>query len=112
MRADGGQLPRILHESSARANVPAPAAVRRMTVCLHSPGCVETLHRLPRHPTKGTAEENKAAISGIVSHFGTYTVDEPGKTLVFHVEGSAYPNWDQTQQRETIMALNPNDVLT
>jgi Lipocalin-like domain len=61
---------------------------------------------------KGTADENKTAIQGITSHFGTYSVDEASKTLTFHIEGSAFPNWDGTTQKRTITSLTPNDELT
>jgi hypothetical protein len=63
-------------------------------------------------PTKGTAEEDKTALSGLLSHFGTYTIDEPGKKIIFRVEGSAYPNWDETRQERAITGFNPKDVLT
>jgi Lipocalin-like domain len=49
--------------------------------------------------TKGTAEENQAIVSGSLSHFGKYTVDEKDKTFMFHVETSTYPNWDGTSQK-------------
>jgi Lipocalin-like domain len=62
--------------------------------------------------TKGTADENKAAISQIVSHFGTYTVDEASKTLTFRVEGSAFPNWDEATRKRMITSLTANDELT
>jgi Lipocalin-like domain len=62
--------------------------------------------------TKGTTDENKSAISQIISHFGTYTVDEASKTLTFRVEGSAYPNWDETNQKRTITSLTASDELT
>jgi hypothetical protein len=61
---------------------------------------------------KGTADENKAAIQGMFSEFGTWTLDEPSKTLTLRVEASSYPNLDETTQKYTITALNPNDVLT
>jgi hypothetical protein len=61
---------------------------------------------------KGTADENKAAIQGMFTEFGTWTLDEPSKTLTFRVEASSYPNLDETTQKYTIAALNPNDVLT
>src|SRR5205814_14426 len=38
---------------------------------------------------KGTPEELKAAIEGIITQFGTYTVDEPSKTLTLRIEGSS-----------------------
>jgi hypothetical protein len=62
--------------------------------------------------TKGTADENKAAISGIITHFGTWTVDEGSKTLTFRIEGSSFPNWDGTVQKRMITSLNPNDEVT
>jgi Lipocalin-like domain len=62
--------------------------------------------------TKGTADENRSAISQIISHFGTYAVDEASKTLTFRVEGSAYPNWDETNQKRAITSLTASDELT
>jgi hypothetical protein len=62
--------------------------------------------------TKGTADENKAAMTGMFSHFGTWTVDEPSKTLTFHIEGSSYPNWDGTTQKRTITSLTFGDELS
>ncbi|HLH98848.1 MAG TPA: lipocalin-like domain-containing protein [Xanthobacteraceae bacterium] len=61
--------------------------------------------------TKGTADENKAAISQMVSHFGTWTVDEGNKTITFRIEGSSYPNWEATTQTRMIQSINPNDAL-
>src|SRR5579883_612296 len=61
--------------------------------------------------TKGTADENKAAISQMVSHFGTWTVDEANKTITFRIEGSSYPNWEATTQTRMIQSINPNDAL-
>lgn len=62
--------------------------------------------------SNGTAEENKAAISQMISHFGTYTVDEASKTLAFRIEGSAFPNQDETTQKRNITSLTANDELT
>lgn len=59
----------------------------------------------------GTADENKAAIAGMIAHFGTYTVDEAGKTIAFRIAGSSFPNWDGTAQKRAITAVT-NDVLT
>jgi hypothetical protein len=47
---------------------------------------------------KGTPEENKAAVLGNVSSFGTYTVDEAKKTFTIRFEGSTYPNLEGTVQ--------------
>jgi hypothetical protein len=52
--------------------------------------------------TQGTPEENKAAVAGSIAYFGTYTVDEPSKTLIMKLEGSTYPNWVGTEQKRTL----------
>jgi len=47
--------------------------------------------------TQGTPEEYKATVQGSISYFGTYVVN--GTDLIFHVEGSSYPNWTGTDQK-------------
>jgi hypothetical protein len=59
----------------------------------------------------GTADENKAAVQGMISHFGTYAVDEAGKTVTFRIDASSFPNWDATVQKRPVTAIT-NDVLT
>ncbi len=59
----------------------------------------------------GTANENKAAITGMISHFGTYAVDQTGKTITFRIEASSFPNWDGTTQKRAVTAVT-DEVLT
>jgi len=59
----------------------------------------------------GTADENKAAVQGMISHFGTYTVDEAGKSLTFRIAASSFPNWDGTIQKRPVTAIT-DEVLT
>jgi len=47
---------------------------------------------------RGTSEENKATAQGTISVFGTYTVDEAGKSYTAYIEGSSYPNLEGTVQ--------------
>lgn len=47
---------------------------------------------------KGTPEENKAAVVGNISSFGSYTVDEAKKTFTIRFEGSTYPNLEGAVQ--------------
>lgn len=69
---------------------------------------------LPKFAAKrgdqGTAEENKAVLSGLVAVFGTYTVNEAEKTLITHVEGGAFPNQVGTDQKRTILSLTANEL--
>ena len=44
-----------------------------------------------------TPEENKAIVSGVVAHYGSYTVAEGN--LVFRVEHSSFPNWNGVEQK-------------
>jgi hypothetical protein len=44
----------------------------------------------------GTAEENRAVAQGVLSQFGTYSVNEAEGTLTLHVETSSFPNENGT----------------
>ena len=58
-----------------------------------------------------SADETKATIAGMISHFGTYTVDEAAKTFTIHIEAASFPNWDGTRQTRNITAIT-DEVLT
>ena len=59
---------------------------------------------------KGTAEEYKAILSGLVASFGTYTVNEADKTLITRVEGNIFPNLVGTDQKRLIVSLTPDEL--
>jgi hypothetical protein len=48
---------------------------------------------------KGTHEENRAAVHGVTTHFGRYSVNEADNTLTLRIDGSAYPNMVGTEQK-------------
>jgi hypothetical protein len=48
----------------------------------------------------GTADENKAAVQGSIAYSGRYTLE--GKSLIFNIEASSYPNAEGIQQTRTI----------
>jgi len=52
--------------------------------------------------TKNTPEETKAIVDGSIAHFGTYTIDDGGKAITFHIETSTFPNWDGTTQKRVL----------
>jgi Lipocalin-like domain len=60
---------------------------------------------------KGTPEELKAAIEGINTQFGTYTVDEANKKLRMRIEGSSFPNWDGTTLELNVSALAADEFV-
>src|SRR5947207_7829312 len=59
---------------------------------------------------KGTAEENKRILSGLVASFGTYTVNEAEKIVTTHVEGGAYPNLIGVDQKRVIQSLTADEL--
>ena len=47
---------------------------------------------------EGTADEFKAMAQGAISYFGTYSLDDSGKTLTQHVVSSSFPNFNDTKR--------------
>jgi Lipocalin-like domain len=60
----------------------------------------------------GTADENKAVVTGSNAFFGSYALNEADKTLTLRIEGSTYPNLEGTTQKRTITSLTAGDELT
>jgi hypothetical protein len=58
---------------------------------------------------KGSAEEYKAIVSGLVASFGTYTVNETEKMIITRVEGGAYPNLIGVDQKRVILSLTADE---
>jgi len=48
---------------------------------------------------QGTPEEIEASYKGSISYFGTYEVDVENGVILHHVEGSIFPNMEETEQR-------------
>jgi hypothetical protein len=59
---------------------------------------------------QGTAEENKAVVAGIITHFGTYSINEADRTITTHVEASSFPNITGTDQKRSIISLNADEL--
>ena len=58
----------------------------------------------------GTAEENQAAVKGSLALFGTYTVDEAAKMIVYKVESSTFPNWVGQEQIRPIDSITADEL--
>jgi hypothetical protein len=50
-------------------------------------------------------------IGPAITYFGTYTVGEGDKSLVYKVQGSTYPNFEGFEQNATITIINA-DAMT
>jgi hypothetical protein len=61
-------------------------------------------------PTNPTPEEAKAITVGSVAYFGTYTVDEPTKTISLKIESSSLPNQLGIDQKRVITSLTADEL--
>jgi hypothetical protein len=58
---------------------------------------------------KATPEEAKALVDGAIAYSGTYTVDEPSKTINLRVEVTTFPN-QSTSQKRTITSISATEL--
>ena len=58
----------------------------------------------------GTLEENRAVAQGVVSQFGTYSVNEAEGTLTLHVETSSFPNENGTDHERIITSISADKL--
>jgi Lipocalin-like domain len=59
---------------------------------------------------QGTPAENKAAVDGVIAHYGTYSFDAANKVINLKVEASSYPNWAGTEQKRTVISFAGDDL--
>jgi Lipocalin-like domain len=62
--------------------------------------------------SKTTPEEGKAVVQGSIAYYGTYTVDEPSKTVTLHVEGSTVAALNGTDQKRIIKSISADEMNT
>jgi len=60
--------------------------------------------------TKATAEEAQAIVAGSIGYFGSYTVDEASKTIVYRVEATTLVNMFAIEQKRIIVVLTENEL--
>jgi hypothetical protein len=60
----------------------------------------------------GTADENKATAQGVITYFGTYSVNEADRTIAIHIEGSSFPNWNGADQKRIFVIAGNELKLT
>lgn len=61
---------------------------------------------------QGTAEENKATADGTITYFGTYSVSEADSSIVIHIDGSSFPNWNGVDQKRIVAIAGDQLTLT
>jgi hypothetical protein len=58
---------------------------------------------------QGTAEEFKAVAQGVLSAYGTYSLDDSGKTLTQEIKISSFPNFNGAK-RVWVIALSGDEL--
>jgi hypothetical protein len=59
----------------------------------------------------GTPEEYATIMRRTISLFGTYSVNEEKKTVIFHIVSSTYPNFAGEAQERTIDKLTADEFI-
>jgi hypothetical protein len=59
----------------------------------------------------GTPEEYAEIMRRSLSVFGTYTVDEAGKTLTYNIVSASFPNWEGEAQTRSIDKLTSEEFV-
>lgn len=61
-------------------------------------------------PLKPTPEEAEAIVRGVIAYYGTYTVDEASRTLIFKIAATTLVNQLGLEQKRTIEAIGPDEM--
>jgi hypothetical protein len=59
----------------------------------------------------GTPEEYAGIMRRSLSVFGTYTVDEDNKTVIYHIVSSSFPNWEGEAQTRAVDKLTADEFV-
>jgi hypothetical protein len=68
------------------------------------------LPKLAKDRLLTTPEESRAVAHGILSYFGTYSVNEADKTFSFRIERSSNPNQNGTDAKRIIQSLTADEL--
>ena len=58
-----------------------------------------------------SAEDMRAMLTGFNAYFGTYDVDEPGRTVIHHLQSALIPSWVGTDQRRKYEFSGSNQLI-
>jgi hypothetical protein len=59
---------------------------------------------------QGSAEENKAVMTGMIANIGTWSVDEKTKTITTNVDAGSFPNLNGKTQTRVISSLTADEL--
>jgi hypothetical protein len=58
-----------------------------------------------------SADDMREMLTGFNSYFGTFDVDEPGRTVIHHVQSALIPSWVGTDQRRKYEFSGSNELF-
>jgi hypothetical protein len=61
---------------------------------------------------EGTPEEFKAMAQGVLSYFGSYSIEDDGKGITMRIESSSFANWNGVTQKRTLALAGDNLTVT
>jgi hypothetical protein len=59
-----------------------------------------------------TPEESKVVSHDSLAQFGTWSVNEPDKTIILHIEGYLIPNQEGTESKRSITSITADELKT
>ncbi len=59
---------------------------------------------------KGTSEQYRAAVQGVIAFHGTYTVDEATKTINHQVQGSSFAAFNGGQVKRIVTSVTADEL--
>ncbi len=62
------------------------------------------------NPSTPTPEEAKAIVSGAISYYGTYTVDDASKVISMKIESSSFPNQVGMDQKRIVTSISATEL--
>jgi Lipocalin-like domain len=68
------------------------------------------LPKIASDRTKVTPQEAQAINVGSIAYFGTYTVDEPNKTVMLTIESSTFPNQLGISSKRIVTSLTADEL--
>jgi hypothetical protein len=104
VRKDGSKLERFGANPKGIAIFEASG---RFVTILARPDLPKLASNDPMNPTP---EEAKALALGSLAYFGTYTVDEPSKTILLKIEASTLPNQLGFEGKRVINTLTADEL--
>ena len=51
---------------------------------------------------QNTPEKNKETADGTITYLGTYSINEAEGGIAIHVDGSSFPNWNETARKRLL----------